>query len=147
MQEINTPDGYTSAVTGDAEDGYVITNSYTPETKESATTTTIPSTTSTTEIPIVPKTTAAELQTTSESVSSETANKTAAGTESTLMSETSQTDPAQDTETTTTGVVTVQESVPSTGDHSHMGLFGLIMAVCAAAITVNLVLRRRSSEK
>lgn len=38
-------------------------------------------------------------------------------------------------------------SVPATGDHSHMGLFGLIMAVCAAAITVNLVLRRRSREK
>ena len=68
------------------------------------------------------------------------------------MSETSQTDPTQDTatpttETSTTDAVTVQGDVPSTGDHSHMGLFGLIMAVCAAAITVNLVLRRRSREK
>ncbi len=210
VKELNTPDGYTASVTGDAESGYVITNSYTPETEAPTTqapTTEIPTTqevtTSTTEVPttqtsmaptdktsvaetektsatqapIMPtaQTTTAQTQTTSKTgnlttsssgssdaavttspmvpgttteVPSNPASETSAGTDNTSASAVSEAaeviDPSQ---ISTSGSAAAQNTVPSTGDHSHMSLFGLIMAVCAGAIAVNLVLRRKNREQ
>lgn len=112
----------------------------------------------TTETPAAPETTAGIStmpQTTTEtpatSVTATDSSSMTATTSQTAVVQnpaTSQAPAIQNQQTTAPDQVTsAQGGVPSTGDHSHMGLFGLIMAVCAGAIAVNLVLRRKNREQ
>ena len=148
--------------------GYNITNIYTPQTEitttpaaetPSAPTTGDPTTSqTTTKTPAAPETTtgiSTMPQTTTEtpatSVTATDSSSMTATTSQTAVVQnpaTSQAPAIQNQQTTAPDQVTnAQGGVPSTGDHSHMGLFGLIMAVCAGAIAVNLVLRRKNREQ
>ncbi len=156
VEEVDVPEGYTVTCSGDEEHGFVLTNQHTPETEDTTIPTTGTSSEETPENPTTPETvTETPPTTTPQTPDVENPQTTASQTPDVENPQTtaSQTPDVQNPQTTTSVLATsakdgvpptAKENVPSTGDTSHIGLFGLIMVVSAGAAVAILLLRRKN---